>query len=99
MHKIWLNKTSLILCGIYLSVAALLLLAMLLSTDHKGAYVWGQLAGFPILALLSWTGTIDFVMRNWPWLNNYPAVVSLSVMLCYAIGVGVGLLGRAYSKE
>jgi hypothetical protein len=71
MHRIWLNKTSLVLCGIYLSTAALFFVLMHLSNDVKGAYIWGQLAGAPALALLTWTGTIDFAMNQFPWLNTY----------------------------
>ena len=98
MHRIWLNKTSLVLCGIYLSIAAFFFVLRYLSTDPKGTYIWGQLAGAPALALLTWTGTIDFVMNQFPWLNTHPAVTLMSLVVCYAVGVFVGVLLAVLDK-
>src|SRR5258707_14725945 len=95
MHRIWLNKVSLVLCGTYLSIAALFFVLMHLSHDVKGAYIWGQLAGAPALALLTWTGTIDFAMNQFPWLNTYSAVTFVNLLICYAVGVFVGALQQA----
>ena len=96
MHRIWLNKTSLVLCCIYLSIAAVFFVLMHLSSNQKAAYFWGQLAGAPALALLTWTGTIDFAMNQFPWLNTYPAVTFVSLLIFYAVGVFVGALGHAF---
>lgn len=96
MHPIWLNKISLVFCGIYLSVAALFFVLMSLSANPKAAYMWGQFAGAPALALLSWTGTIDSAMSQFPWLNTYPAVAVLSVLICYSAGVFFGALQYAF---
>ncbi len=82
MHRVWLNKTSLVLCCIYLSIAAVFFVLMHLSSDPKGAYLWGQLASAPALALLTWTGAIDFTMNQFPWLNTFPAVTFVSLLIC-----------------
>jgi hypothetical protein len=99
MNRIWLNKTSVVLCCICLSIAALLFALMHLSTDTKGAYFWGQLAGAPALALLTWTGTVEFTMNHFPWLNTYPGVTFVSLVICYGVGVIVGVLQQAFRDK
>jgi len=94
MRGTWLSKAGLVLCGIYLAIAAPLLLLSYISTDAKAEFVFGQLACLPAVLLLTWTGAIDSMMR-YPWLNNYPAAIVLSLVICYVIGVGLALLYRA----
>jgi hypothetical protein len=89
-----LNRGGLILSAIYAAISIPLILLAYSTSDFKGAYVLGQLAGAPAGMLFTYLGAVPFVMRH-PWLNNIPVFFLISLALCYVIGWICSCLARS----
>lgn len=88
-----LSRGGVILGGCYLALAAVLFLAGGLSDDPKASYVLLQFAVWPGLmlvlglALLVGHGLDDALTAS--WINSFPAMLLLNLVLAYGLGWAV----------
>lgn len=80
------SKTGLVVAAFYMSIAVPLLIAGYLTEDGKGSFVIKQLAVMPAI-LVAEGLQLGPYLEGTLWLNNFPAIFALNLLLAYALGL------------
>ncbi len=91
MRTGWLSQAGLILCAVYLVLATPLLLLWYFTDNVKASFTYGSLAVFPAGVLLA---PFRQAVMDWPWLNTFPGMFLLNIVLFYGIGCFITLVLR-----
>lgn len=92
------NKTGFLVGAFYTAIALPLLIAGHLIEDGKGSFVLKQLAVMPAILVADGLQLGPY-LAGALWLNNFPALFVLNLLLAYALGLLIHSLFAAFKRS